>query len=298
MYVAQRAIRFTVLCVSIGSWTLVASQWFHPSVSFADTFADSGQVLCGIDVLQRDGFQLLKGKRVGLITNQTGLNLEGLSTIHVLHTAPEVQLVALFSPEHGLEGKLDVARIQNSQEASTGLKVHSLYGETRTPTDSSLQEIDALVFDIQDIGARFYTYISTMGNAMRAAANHQVEFVVLDRPNPINGVDVAGPVLDAGQESFVAFHRLPVQHGMTVGELARMFQGELALDLKLTVVQVEGWNRADYFDQTGLWWVNPSPNMRSLTEAYCIRESAYWRQPICRSGAVPIRRLKSSEHPG
>jgi uncharacterized protein YbbC (DUF1343 family) len=225
------------------------------------------EVWSGIDVLQENGFQQLSGKRVGLITNQTGINRDGVPTIRILHEAPEVQLVALFSPEHGLEGKLDVARIQDGQDPGTGLKVFSLYGETRTPTDASLRELDALVFDIQDIGARFYTYISTMGNAMRAAANNQVEFVILDRPNPINGVDVAGPLLDAGRESFVAFHRLPVQHGMTVGELGQMFRDELQLDVRLTVVPVRGWRRADYFDRTGLYWVNPSPNMRSLTQA-------------------------------
>jgi uncharacterized protein YbbC (DUF1343 family) len=175
--------------------------------------------------------------------------------------------VALFSPEHGIEGKLEVANIGDARDPSTGLPIFSLYGKTRKPTAEMLRELDTLVFDIQDIGARFYTYISTMGYAMQAAAEHGKRFVVLDRPNPINGIDVAGPMLDAGRESFVAFHRLPVRHGMTVGELARMFREELSLDLDLEVIRMEGWRREQYFDQTGLKWVNPSPNMRSLTEA-------------------------------
>ncbi len=224
-------------------------------------------VLTGIDVLVRDGFRQLAGRRVGLITNQTGIDSEGASTVRLLHEAENVELIALFSPEHGLEGKLDVPRIADSRDQATGLEVFSLYGMTRRPTPEMLKEIDTIVFDIQDIGTRFYTYISTMGYAMEEAAKHCLRFVVLDRPNPIGGVDVAGPVLDPGRESFVGYHRLPVRHGMTVGELAGMFKTELGLDLDLEVVRVEGWQRPMFFDATGLRWVNPSPNMRSLTEA-------------------------------
>jgi uncharacterized protein YbbC (DUF1343 family) len=234
------------------------------AASVSPAFAD---VLTGIDVLEKDGFRSLQGKRVGLITNQTGVNRKGVSTIQLMYDAPGVNLVALFSPEHGLQGKLDQARIANGRDDATGLKVYSLYGETRTPTDESLQGLDTLVFDIQDIGARFYTYIATMGNAMQAAAKHKVRFVVLDRPNPINGVDVAGPVLDPGRESFVGFHTIPVRHGMTVGELAQMFNAELEYGTDLEVIRVQNWRRGDFFDATGLLWVNPSPNMRSLTEA-------------------------------
>jgi uncharacterized protein YbbC (DUF1343 family) len=176
-------------------------------------------------------------------------------------------LVALFSPEHGVKGTLDVAHIDDTRDPATGLHVYSLYGQTRKPRPEMLKGIDTLVFDIQDIGARFYTYVSTMGHAMQAAAENKLRFVVLDRPNPIGGVRVAGPVLDAGKESFVAFHRLPVQHGMTVGELAMMLREELNLDLDHDVVRVEGWRRSLYFDETDLRWVKPSPNMRSLTEA-------------------------------
>jgi len=226
-----------------------------------------GRALVGIDVLARDGFAALDGQRVGLITNHTGVDGEGVPTIHRLHEAPNVQLAALFSPEHGLHGQLDVARIADSEDEGTGLRVYSLYGETRQPTPAMLAGLDTLVFDIQDIGTRYYTYISTLGLAMQAAAEAGLRFVVLDRPNPINGVSVAGPVRDADADSFTAFHALPVRHGMTVGELARMFRAELGLDLDLEIMKVENWRRADWFDATGLRWINPSPNMRSLAQA-------------------------------
>lgn len=250
----------------IGTIAAAAIEPATPSPPALDTAAE-GKTLTGIDVLVRNGFRELQGRHVGLITNQTGVDRAGASTVELLRRAEGVDLKTLFSPEHGLEGKLDVARIGDTQDASTGLPVYSLYGETRSPTTESLQGLDTLVFDIQDIGARFYTYISTMGNAMRAAAEHKLRFVVLDRPNPINGVDVAGPVLDDGSQSFVGFHTLPVRHGMTVGELAAMFNDELQLGVDLQIVPVEHWRREDYFDRTGLLWVNPSPNMRSLAEA-------------------------------
>ncbi len=226
------------------------------------------EVLTGIDVLERDGFRQLAARKIGLITNHTGRNRAGVSTVQLLHDAKGMQLVALFSPEHGYEGKVDISKVGDSKDAATGLKVFSLYGETRKPTAAMLEPIDTIVFDIQDVGTRFYTYNSTMGEAMKAAAEHKRRFVVLDRPNPINGVDVAGPMLDKGKESFVGFHRLPVRHGMTTGELAKLFQAELKLDLDLQIVPCEGWRRSDAWDATGLTWVNPSPNMRSLTEAF------------------------------
>jgi len=224
-------------------------------------------VLTGIDVLARDGFAALEGRRVGLITNHTGLDASGRSTIRLLHGAPGVELVALFSPEHGLEGRLDVPDIAHGEDAATGIRVYSLYGETRRPLPAMLEGIDTLVFDIQDIGTRFYTYISTLGMAMEAAAEAGLRFVVLDRPNPIGGDVVAGPVADPGRESFTAFHRLPVRHGMTVGELARLFRAERAPALELDVVALEHWRRGDFYDATGLRWVDPSPNMRSLAQA-------------------------------
>lgn len=253
----------TVLLLCAVNTTLCASPLAGPSPDQATREA----VLTGIDVLERDAFRQLAGRRVGLITNQTGINREGVSNIQLLHDADNVELLAIFNPEHGLFGKLDVESIEDSAEPLTGIPVYSLYGSTRRPTPEMLTGIDTLVFDIQDIGTRFYTYISTMGTAMQAAAENRVRFVVLDRPNPINGISVSGPVLDEGRQSFVGFHRLPVRHGMTIGELARMFKAELQLDLELEVIPLEGWQRTDYFDDTGLPWINPSPNMRSLTEA-------------------------------
>jgi uncharacterized protein YbbC (DUF1343 family) len=225
-------------------------------------------VRLGIDVLQDRGFAPLQGKRIGLITNQTGLDSRGVPTGQILRDAAGVKLAALFSPEHGIAGNLDVSRIENGIDRDTGLTIYSLYGETRKPTAEMLAGVDALVFDIQDIGARFYTYISTMGDAMTAAAEQKREFIVLDRPNPINGIHVSGPMLDAGTESFVGYHSLPLRHGMTVGEMAMMFREERKLDVELTIVPCEHWNRATYWDSTGLPWTNPSPNMRSLRQAF------------------------------
>jgi len=253
----------TVVCLLVISAFAGANQ--PPAVV---TQADPPRVvLTGIDVLEKEDFTRLRGRNIGLITNQTGINRQGVSDIQILHAAGEVNLVAIFNPEHGLFGKLDQESIDNSVDPVTGIRVYSLYGATRRPTREMLAGIDMLVFDIQDIGTRFYTYISTMGHAMQSAAENGVGFMVLDRPNPINGVSVAGPVLDDGKQSFTGFHRLPVRHGMTVGELARMFKAELGLELDLQVVPLEGWRRTDYFDDTGLPWVNPSPNMRSLPEA-------------------------------
>ena len=224
-------------------------------------------VRLGIDQLQQSGFAELRGQRVGLIANQTALDRNGRSTIEILHQSPDVNLVALFSPEHGIAGKLDQSIIGDTKDETSGLKVFSLYGATRAPTPEALENIDTLVFDIQDIGTRFYTYISTMGLAMEACSQHKKRFVVLDRPNPINGIDVDGPVLDAGEESFVGFHTLPVRHGMTIGELAQMFRAERQWTLDLHVVQTTGWKPVSFLDRAGLLWVNPSPNMRCLNQA-------------------------------
>jgi uncharacterized protein YbbC (DUF1343 family) len=250
------------------SWCTVGS-WVYAGESAAPGTGSTpaATVLTGIDVLERDGFRQLAGRNIGLITNQTGINRSAVSDIQLLHAAADVKLVAIFSPEHGLFGQLDVPLIENSADPATGIKVYSLYGSNRRPTREMLEGIDTLVFDIQDIGSRFYTYISTMGNAMQAAAENDIRFVVLDRPNPINGSTVSGPVMDEGRQSFTGFHRLPVRHAMTTGELARMFNAELQLGLALEVIPLEGWRRSDFYDASGLPWVNPSPNMRSLTEA-------------------------------
>lgn len=224
-----------------------------------------GAVLNGIDVLKREKFARLKGLRLGLITNHTGQDRERNTTIDMLFEAEGVQLKALFGPEHGIRGLLD-EKVPDSKDEKTGLPVYSLYGETRVPKAEQLKELDALVFDIQDIGCRFYTYPSTMGNCMEAAAKAKIKFFVLDRVNPINGVAIDGPIL-ADKTSFVGYHQVPVRHGMTIGELAKMYDAEKHFGADLTVIEVEGWKRDMWFDATGLPWKNPSPNMRSLTQA-------------------------------
>ncbi len=222
-------------------------------------------VLNGIDVLVKNNFAPLKGKRVGLITNHTGQDRERNPTIDLLKGAPGVTLVKLFSPEHGIRGNVD-AKVGDSRDDQTGLPVCSLYGESRKPSPEQLQDLDALVFDIQDIGCRFYTYPSTMGLAIEAAAENGKQIFVLDRVNPINGVAIDGPVL-GDKPTFVGFYQVPLRHGMTLGELARMYDAEKNLHANLTVIPVENWRRAQWFDETGLPWTNPSPNMRNLKQA-------------------------------
>ncbi|HQR08017.1 MAG TPA: DUF1343 domain-containing protein [Gemmatales bacterium] len=223
-------------------------------------------VQVGIDVLRKSGFKVLENKRVGLVTNQTGVARDGTSTIDVLYQAPKVKLVALFSPEHGIRGVVD-EKVSDSKDEKTGLPIYNLYGESRKPTKEQLKDIDVLLYDIQDIGTRFYTYISTLGLVLEAASENKIKVIVLDRPNPIGGVAVQGPMLDAGKESFIAWHKLPVRHGMTVGELAQLFNTERRIGADLTVVKMVDWRREDEFDRTGLVWINPSPNMRTLQAA-------------------------------
>jgi uncharacterized protein YbbC (DUF1343 family)/CubicO group peptidase (beta-lactamase class C family) len=236
--------------------------------------ARNGTVKDGIDVLEAHGFDMLqvagRKKRVGVVTNQTGVDLDGRRTIDVLAGAPGVSLEAIFSPEHGVTGTLDTTDINNSKDAVTGVTVYSVYGGTdaaRRPAADVMKQLDAVVFDIQDAGARFYTYETTLGYFLEAAAGAGVEVIVLDRPDPITGSFVQGPVADAGHESFTNYWTVPVRHGMTLGELAKMFNAERNINAKLTVVPMEGWQRGDWFDSTGLGWVNPSPNLRSVTEA-------------------------------
>ncbi|MEP6818602.1 MAG: exo-beta-N-acetylmuramidase NamZ domain-containing protein [bacterium] len=224
------------------------------------------EVLTGIDVLERDRFKQLAGLRIGLVTNQTGRDRSGRSTIDVLHNAPNVKLVTLFSPEHGIRGIAD-EKVSDAKDEQTGLPIYSLFGETRRPKAEQLKDLDALVFDIQDIGTRFYTYISTLGNVMEEAARVKLPVFVLDRPNPVGGLEVEGPVADADKLSFTAYHRIPVRHGMTIGELAKLFNEERKIGCDLRVIEMAGWRRAMWLDETNLLWVNPSPNMRSLTEA-------------------------------
>lgn len=237
--------------------------------------ARNGAVKTGIDVLEAHSFAELRepGRaltRVALVTNQTGVNTQGVRTIDVLAGAAGIKLTAIFSPEHGVTGSVDTTAIGDSTDAATGVPVYSVYGDSnakRHPSQEVLKSADVIVFDIQDIGARFYTYETTLGYFLEAAAQSGRRIFVLDRPNPINGSYVQGPISDKGRESFTNFGAIPVRHGMTMGELARYYNGERAIHARLTVVAMEGWQRGDWLDSTGVRWVNPSPNMRSLTEA-------------------------------
>jgi uncharacterized protein YbbC (DUF1343 family) len=234
----------------------------------------NGTVKNGIDVLEAHGFDVLQAasgkKKIGVVTNQTGLDADGKRTIDVLAQAPGVSLEAIFSPEHGVTGTLDTTHVGNSTDSATGVPVYSVYGGTdaaRHPPADVMSQLDAVVFDIQDAGVRFYTYETTLGYFLEAAAKANVELIVLDRPNPITGSFVQGPVSDPGKENFTNYGNVPVRQGMTMGELAKMFNTERGINAKLTVVPMEGWQRGDWFDATGLVWVNPSPNLRSVTEA-------------------------------
>jgi len=231
-----------------------------------DSWRSSVKVLTGIDVLERDGFKQLTGMRIGLVTNHTGRNRDGRQTIDVLAKAPGVKLVALFSPEHGIRGLAD-EKISDSKDEATGLPIYSLYGETRRPKAEQLKDLDALVYDIQDVGARFYTYISTLGYLMEEAAKAKLPVFVLDRPNPIGGLEVEGPTADRDKLSFTSYHTIPTRHGLTIGELAQLFNRERKIGADVRVIKMDGWRRSMWFDETNLTWVNPSPNMRSLTEA-------------------------------
>ncbi len=225
-----------------------------------------GRVQTGLDVLEAQKFAPLKGKHVGLITNHTGLDAQEKTTIERLAHAPGVTLVALFSPEHGLAGKVD-EKVSSSKDSTTGLPVYSLYGESRRPSDEMLAGLDAIVFDIQDAGVRFYTYITTMGYCMEAAAKKGIAFYVLDRPNPIGGEIVEGPMLDEDKRDFVAYFPLPVRYGLTIGELAQLLNVENHIGADLHVVQMKNWHRNYFFESTGIRWVPPSPNLRTTKGA-------------------------------
>ncbi len=224
------------------------------------------QVYFGIDVLEERDFDILKGKRVGLVTNATGVNSELRSSVDVLNDAPDVELVALFGPEHGVRGDIVAdGSIANSKDSRTGLTIYSLYGSTYKPTAAMLKGIDVLVYDIQDIGCRSYTFISTMGKCLEACAEHDIEFVVLDRPNPLGGEKVEGALVSPGYSSFVSQYPIPYIYGLTAGELATYLNEEGLLAVKkkvrLTVVPCEGWRRDMIWEDTGLKWVPTSPNI-------------------------------------
>lgn len=238
----------------------------------------------GIDVLEEQGFAPLRGKRVGLITNQTGVDSRGRRTIDLLAHARDVKLVALFSPEHGISGRLD-ATVADAPDAATGLPVYSLYGEARRPTSAMLKGIDTLVFDIQDAGVRFYTYVTTMAYCMEEAANHHIPFYVLDRPNPLGGEAIEGPMLDPDRTSFTGYFPMPVRYAMTLGELARMFNAENKIGADLHVFTMTNWRRNQAYDQTGLAWIPPSPNLRTLNAAYL-----YPGVEILQAGGISVGR--------
>jgi len=223
----------------------------------------AGRVQTGLDVLEAEKFAPLRGKHIGLITNHTGLDYQERTTINVLAHAPGVQVVALFSPEHGIAGHSD-EKFSSSKDASTGLPIFSLYGDHLRPTDEMLQGIDALVFDVQDAGVRFYTYTSTMAYCMEEAAKRNIAFYVLDRPNPLNGDIVEGPMLDPERTAFVAYYPLPVRYGLTIGELAQFFNTENHINAQLHVISMKNWHRNYFFESTGLKWIPPSPNLRTL----------------------------------
>lgn len=233
--------------------------------------AEQAPVRTGLEVLVRDSMAPLRGLRVGLITNHTGVAPVGdslVSGIDLLHASPHIELVKLFGPEHSISGRVNAGEeVGDATDPRTGLPVYSLYGDTRKPTPEMLAGLDALLFDIQDVGTRYYTYPWTMALALQAAAEAGLTFVVLDRPNPIGGELFQGDVLDTAFASFVGLHAVPMRHGLTVGELAGLLNGELGWNAKLTVIPVENWRRSQWYDETGLPWVAPSPNMPSLESA-------------------------------
>jgi uncharacterized protein YbbC (DUF1343 family) len=223
-------------------------------------------VLSGIDVLKAEGFARLKGKRVALLTHLAARARDSGTTLDALRSAPGVQLVSLFSPEHGLTAVLDT-NVGSGRDERSGLTIHSLYGETQRPTDAMMQGVDTVVVDLVDVGARFYTYATTVAYVMEEAAKRKIGVMVLDRPNPIGGVQVEGPSLDAGIEGLTAYFPMPIRHGLTLGELSRLFNGEKKIGADLSIVDARGWRRDRWFDETGLPWTNPSPNMRNLHQA-------------------------------
>ncbi len=222
------------------------------------------RTLTGIDMYESMNSEPFAGKLVGLITNQTGVDSSGRRTIDSFAGRSDVKLAAIFSPEHGISGKVD-ASVADATDPATGVRIYSLYGDSRRPTDANLKGIDVLVFDIQDAGVRFYTYVTTMAYCMEAAAKHHIPFVVFDRPDPLGGEVIEGPMLDPDRTSFTGYFPMPVRYGMTLGELAEMFNVENKIGADLHVVTMKNWRRSETYDQTGLAWISPSPNLRGLS---------------------------------
>ena len=243
---------------------LLAGMFVFSTLTAAAAFPDKekkAKVSPGIEVIMNKK-SILKGKRVGLITNPTGVNSALTSSIDLLHQAPGIELTALYGPEHGVRGDAQAGdKVDSYIDEKTGLPVYSLYGDTRKPTPEMLKNVDVLLFDIQDVGTRFYTYIYTMAYAMEAAKENGIPFIVLDRPNPQSGLKVEGPVLDPDYSSFVGMYPIPLKHGMTAGELAKLFNDEFNIGADLTIIKMKGWKRQMFFEDTGLPFVLPSPNM-------------------------------------
>jgi len=242
------------------------------------------RTLTGIDVYESMNSEPFAGKRIGLITNQTGMDSQGLRTIDVFGGRKDLKLVAIFSPEHGINGKDDAA-VANGRDAASGAPIYSLYGDTRRPTDAMLKGIDVMIFDMQDAGVRFYTYVTTMAYCMEAAAKHHIPFVVFDRPDPLGGGVIEGPLLDPDRTSFTGYFPMPVRYGMTIGELAKMFNAENKIGADLRVFSMENWHRSEAYDETGLKWIAPSPNLRSLNA-----EFLYPGVEILQAGGVSVGR--------
>lgn len=250
----------------------------------------SGQLMetlptrAGVDVYESMKPDRLAGKTVALITNQTGVDSAGMRTIDALASRKDLKLVALFSPEHGLEGRAD-GHVADSTDPETGLRIRSLYNDTRRPTDDMLRGIDVLVFDVQDAGVRFYTYVTTMAYCMEAAAKHGIEFVVFDRPDPLGGEMIEGPMLDPERTSFTGYFPMPVRYGMTLGELAKMFNAENRIGANLHIFSMENWRRRETYDVTGLRWIPPSPNLRTVNTAFL-----YPGVEILQAGGISVGR--------
>ncbi|GHH97916.1 exo-beta-N-acetylmuramidase NamZ family protein [Neobacillus kokaensis] len=238
------------------------------SAAIAKNDKEKKKFRLGVEVLLQDKLDLIKGKRVGLITNPTGVDQDLNSIVDLLYNNHNVKLTALYGPEHGVRGDAQAGQyVEKYIDEKTGVPVYSLYGATKKPTPEMLSDVDVLLFDIQDVGTRYYTYIYTMALAMEAAKENNIPFIVLDRPNPISGTKVEGPVLEDKYSSFVGEYPIPVRHGMTVGELAQLFNKEFGIGADLTVVKMDGWKRNMYYDDTPLEFVLPSPNMPTLDTA-------------------------------
>jgi len=264
---SQRAVlRFflvlMICCLGVATQALASSPR-GANVQRARHSRHAARVMVGLDVLEAERFAPLRGKHIGVITNHTGLDAQGRTTVDALTHAPGVQVIALFTPEHGLGGNKD-ENVSSAKDPVSGLPVYSLYGETRRPTDEMLAGIDALVFDVQDAGVRFYTYTATMAYCMEEAAKRKIAFFVLDRPDPIGGEIVEGPMLDEDKTSFTAYFRLPVRYGLTIGELAQLFNEENHIQCDLHVIAMKNWHRNYFYEETGLRWLPPSPNLRTL----------------------------------